>query len=108
MSKQDVVELARKYVTAKRVFDKKWHQDNCPERGDFMRWYADRAKANTVLIAKFDALEAALAATPPSSDAGSPIEAWTDSARRMRARVRAARLAAIHAEGPADPEEGKL
>lgn len=33
------------YEKALASFKRKWHQDNCPERGDFVRWYEDRHRA---------------------------------------------------------------
>jgi len=44
-----VAEDVLAFFRAEDAFVKKWHQDNCPERGDFPRWYRDKANARTLL-----------------------------------------------------------
>ena len=42
----------RAVVEARKAAARKWSADNCPERGDFPRWYADKAKAYAALEAR--------------------------------------------------------
>lgn len=57
-----VVRTAEAYRKALAHFAVKWHQDNCPERGDFPRWYADRAKAREQVEALGAELDSSVAA----------------------------------------------